>query len=312
MDCIQAVHTTLAQCGWIISSSLPLVFCGTVPCVYCVHFCRAFPLACCGFRSEIIVLRSVWPLNNIASSTGPQIQPMSYIPYIYLYSGTSLIRASCHPLSLMSSTELHFVNIPTSHPLSYILSTYPHLIHWATFRQLTYISSSEHHFVNLPTSHPLNFVAFTERSHPHRATSRLLSFLSVELLMKYWATCYPPSYISSADFHLIRWCTSHSCDLHLVHKNNHLKKMVSLGYNTCVQGVKFGSIFLENLQNGAVVLKKICLMDRSDIGLGMIYKFVSGSTTRLQVKVGLCIMFFLSKLDGLSNLFVMSPSHMIF
>jgi hypothetical protein len=68
-----------------------------------------------------------------------------------------------------------------------------------------------------------------------------------------------------------------------------------------------------NLKNWAVVPQKICLIRcRSDIGHGMIYKFVSESTTRLQVKVGLCIMFFLSKLDGHPNLFVMSTSYMIF
>ncbi len=231
-------------------------------------FCRAFPPACCGFRSELIVLLSVWPLNNIASSTGPQIQPMSYIPYIYLYSGTSLIRASCLPLSYISSTYLHLLRLTSSHSQSNLIPTKLRLVRWASY---------------------------------------LLSFSSNTKLHVIY--CYPPD--------LIRWASSHP----LVSisflwpvsrpQKYHLKTMVNLGYNTsCVQAVKFGAIFFGTPSKRLLCPKKICFMVRSDIGAGMIFKFVSESTTRLQVKVGLCIMlFFWSKVDG--TLTVMSTPHMI-
>ncbi len=169
VDCIQAVHTTLAQCGWIISFSLPHAFCGTVttiPCVYCVHFCEAFPSACCRFRSEIIVLQqSIWPFNNIASSTGP------HLPLCWMLERT---KDWCRICIGSSTFELHFVHITAfryiSHP-SFMASPLPQLIHGATFHQFIYISSAEFRRI-------------------HRAIS------------------FPPSYVSSDEL-LIRWASSH-------------------------------------------------------------------------------------------------------
>ncbi len=161
MDCIQAVHTTLAQCGWIISPSLPHVFCATVPCVYCVHVFRAFPHACCGFRYEIIVLGSIWPFNNLASSTAPHL----------LLSWRTLERTEdwCRVCIGNSSYEL-----PSFRAHKYFFSPQVHLPPVFHVIPFAYISSAELRRIH------------RARSHPHRATSRPMSlFSSAELLIKY-------------------------------------------------------------------------------------------------------------------------------